>query len=42
VTVKGKIMQQVIDVAMAVLAIGVLSAAVAFCARVGWEFGGRL
>ena len=35
-------MQQIFDMAMAVIAIGVLSAAVAFCARVGWEFGGRI
>ena len=35
-------MQQVIDIVMAIAAIGILSAAVAFCARVGWEFGGRL
>lgn len=39
---KGKVMQQMFDMAMAVIAIGVLSAAVAFCARVGWEFGGRI
>lgn len=39
---KGKIMQQIFDMAVAVIAIGVLSATVAFCARVGWEFGGRM
>lgn len=35
-------MQQIIDLAIAVVAIGILSASVAFCARIGWEFGGRL
>lgn len=35
-------MQEVYDVAIAILAFSLTTAGLAFCARVGWELGGRL
>lgn len=35
-------MQEVYDVAIAIVAFSLTTAVLAFCARVGWEIGGKL
>lgn len=39
---KGREMQQFIDIIIATLALGALATTLAFCARVGWELGSKV
>ena len=39
---KGREMQQFIDIIIATLALGSLATALAFCARVGWALGSKV
>jgi hypothetical protein len=39
---KGREMQQLIDIIMAIFALGSLATALAFCARVGWALGSKV